>query len=450
MLMSFYPEVSDSSDPDPKNLIVNYIPTPVRDAQLRKLFEPFGEIESVRVILDRVTSHPKGYGFVKYTTEEAAKKAIQVMNGYEIGNKRLRVTRANGPQHRGAAVQACGDRQPSAPEAMVSSQQQQQQQRLLFNQPPPPAPSAAYPNDLGPTSQFPYTAFFPQHILSYQTAPTAAASSAFPADCAVANTTTAASAAALSQASLTPPHFSAQTIAASAPSSGMLLPQTYTVVGAAGTPMYVNINSSSASNLSSMFYANTPMSGEAMARSTAGPNGAAGHKSTQPMPCNLLPTQQAHLMTTSAASMPLLVKMESMPYEVMTNGSLPPVCYNSYNLFMGDGKDVNAASPNSDNSTVLMSNPLSQSTTPSAAANTNDTSKLISRTVPSYASLYGLSTSVENLSLPSGSTNNLSNVPSSASLQTNRLGQSVGYSSCRSLSSFQDGIAKSRAGDGRF
>ncbi|CAD2219376.1 RNA-binding protein [Angomonas deanei] len=85
---------------DPKNLIVNYIPTPVTDAELRELFSPFGTVESARVILDRLTNHPKGYGFVKYTTEEAAKKAIQHMNGFELGNKRLRVTQANGPQNK--------------------------------------------------------------------------------------------------------------------------------------------------------------------------------------------------------------------------------------------------------------------------------------------------------------------------------------------------------------
>lgn len=86
--------------PDPCNLIVNYIPTPVNDEKLRELFAPFGTVVSARVIVDRFSSHPKGYGFVKYSTKEAAKEAIRAMNGFRIGNKHLRVTQANGPQNR--------------------------------------------------------------------------------------------------------------------------------------------------------------------------------------------------------------------------------------------------------------------------------------------------------------------------------------------------------------
>lgn len=89
----------EATSPDPCNLIVNYIPTPVNDEYLRELFEPFGTIVSARVIVDRTTNHPKGYGFVKYTTKEAAKKAIKEMNGYKLQNKHLRVTQANGPQN---------------------------------------------------------------------------------------------------------------------------------------------------------------------------------------------------------------------------------------------------------------------------------------------------------------------------------------------------------------
>lgn len=89
----------ENTSPDPCNLIVNYIPTPVTDDCLRELFEPFGVVVSARVIVDRATNHPKGYGFVKYTTKEAAKEAIRQMNGYKIQNKHLRVTQANGPQN---------------------------------------------------------------------------------------------------------------------------------------------------------------------------------------------------------------------------------------------------------------------------------------------------------------------------------------------------------------
>lgn len=82
--------------PDPTNLLVNYIPTPVTDVDLRNMFEQFGEVESARVILDRTTKHPRGYGFVKYRDVESAEQAQRKMNGFQIHNKRLRVGPARG------------------------------------------------------------------------------------------------------------------------------------------------------------------------------------------------------------------------------------------------------------------------------------------------------------------------------------------------------------------
>ncbi|RNF26992.1 RNA-binding protein [Trypanosoma conorhini] len=83
---------------DPRNLIVNYIPTPVSDESLRRLFERFGPLVSARVIRDRKKGeHPKGYGFVVYADPESGLAAMEAMNGFEIHNKRLRVSPAFGP-----------------------------------------------------------------------------------------------------------------------------------------------------------------------------------------------------------------------------------------------------------------------------------------------------------------------------------------------------------------
>lgn len=124
---------------DPRNLIVNYIPTPVDDEELRQLFEQFGELESARVIIDRVSNIPKGYGFVKFKTEAAAREAIQKMNGFEIKNKRLKVTTAKGPN----ATQM--ERQALA----------QQQSRMSHSSqaPPPPPPMTAPPPPPPPQQQ---------------------------------------------------------------------------------------------------------------------------------------------------------------------------------------------------------------------------------------------------------------------------------------------------------
>jgi RNA recognition motif-containing protein len=119
-----------SEAPDPRNLIVNYIPTPVTDAELRQMFEQFGEVESARIITDRQTQQPKGYGFVKFKEESSARAAAEVMNGFEIYSKRLKVTTARGPQ--ASQIQSYVQKVNN----MQQQQQQQQQQQMVVIPPP--------------------------------------------------------------------------------------------------------------------------------------------------------------------------------------------------------------------------------------------------------------------------------------------------------------------------
>lgn len=82
--------IDDSS----RNLIVNYLPSSLNPTAFKNMFTPFGEVESCRIIYDKATSTSMGYGFVKYTTEESANKAIQIMNGQIVENKTLKVSLA--------------------------------------------------------------------------------------------------------------------------------------------------------------------------------------------------------------------------------------------------------------------------------------------------------------------------------------------------------------------
>ena len=61
---------------------------------LRGAFEPFGEIEDVRVITDRDTGRPRGFGFVEMANSEDADKAIQELNGQEMDGRALTVNEA--------------------------------------------------------------------------------------------------------------------------------------------------------------------------------------------------------------------------------------------------------------------------------------------------------------------------------------------------------------------
>jgi len=62
------------------------------DSELRRVFEPFGTLVSVSVITDRMTGQPRGFGFVEYERAADAQKAIDSLNGQEVGGRSLSVS----------------------------------------------------------------------------------------------------------------------------------------------------------------------------------------------------------------------------------------------------------------------------------------------------------------------------------------------------------------------
>ena len=74
------------------DLFVFHLPTDWNEAELKRHFEPFGNVTSVKVILDRETGQSRGFGFVGYEHLAEATIAMQNMNGYQVGGKRLKVS----------------------------------------------------------------------------------------------------------------------------------------------------------------------------------------------------------------------------------------------------------------------------------------------------------------------------------------------------------------------
>lgn len=67
-----------------KKLFVTGLSFYTSEKTLRAAFEGFGELVEVKIIMDKISKRSKGYGFVEYTTEEAASTALREMNGQII------------------------------------------------------------------------------------------------------------------------------------------------------------------------------------------------------------------------------------------------------------------------------------------------------------------------------------------------------------------------------
>ena len=81
-------------------LYVGNLSYSVNDSTLKSLFEPFGNVESARVISDRDTGSSKGFGFVEMSDEDA-KKAMGALNGREQDGRALKVNEAKPQENRG-------------------------------------------------------------------------------------------------------------------------------------------------------------------------------------------------------------------------------------------------------------------------------------------------------------------------------------------------------------
>ncbi|MEM1433673.1 MAG: RNA-binding protein [Pseudomonadota bacterium] len=74
-------------------LYVGNLPWSVTEQELSDLFAPMGDVSSAKVITDRETGRSRGFGFVELS-DEAGRRAIDELNGKDMGGRSLKVNEA--------------------------------------------------------------------------------------------------------------------------------------------------------------------------------------------------------------------------------------------------------------------------------------------------------------------------------------------------------------------
>jgi len=79
-------------------LFVGKLSFDTTDASLLELFKAHGDVTSAVVIMDKVSNRSRGFGFVEMNDPEAAKKAIEELNGKDFEGQTIIVSPANPPR----------------------------------------------------------------------------------------------------------------------------------------------------------------------------------------------------------------------------------------------------------------------------------------------------------------------------------------------------------------
>lgn len=75
----------------PMRLYVGSLHFNITEDMLRGIFEPFGRIESIQLMMDNETGRSRGYGFITFADSECAKKAMEQLNGFELAGRPMKV-----------------------------------------------------------------------------------------------------------------------------------------------------------------------------------------------------------------------------------------------------------------------------------------------------------------------------------------------------------------------
>ena len=80
------------------NIYVGNLNYNLQEDELKEVFTEFGEVASVKIITDKYTGKAKGFGFIEMPSDDAANKAIEALDGKDVGGRNLKVNKARPPK----------------------------------------------------------------------------------------------------------------------------------------------------------------------------------------------------------------------------------------------------------------------------------------------------------------------------------------------------------------
>ncbi|KIH42250.1 hypothetical protein ANCDUO_27767 [Ancylostoma duodenale] len=75
--------------------LVGNIPYQTTEDAIGNYFSQAGQVTNVRIVYDRETGRPKGFGFCEFSDEAGAQNAVNTLNGADFNGRSLRVNWAN-------------------------------------------------------------------------------------------------------------------------------------------------------------------------------------------------------------------------------------------------------------------------------------------------------------------------------------------------------------------
>lgn len=82
------------------NIYVGNLSYGMSEDELRDAFGAFGEVSSVKILMDRETGRSRGFGFVEMPNKSEGETAIAQLNGKELGGRALRINEARPREQR--------------------------------------------------------------------------------------------------------------------------------------------------------------------------------------------------------------------------------------------------------------------------------------------------------------------------------------------------------------